>query len=499
MAKNEHKKEQWGSRMGFIFAALGMAVGTGNIWRFPRVAGSNYGGSFIIAYIICNLLWVFPLLMTEMGMGKSTRLGTIGAFRDFFGKKRGWMGTFIAWVCAAITFYYAVVFAQALRYLVFAIQDALKPGMDSQALWDGYLSNPVETLIFTLIANLLMGYFIYKGVNAGLEKLGKIAVPLLFTCLIGISVYCMGRPGATAGLEFLFIPKFEHLLDLKVWLNALTQAAWSAGAGWGMMLTYANYFKDNEDIVVNSAMITFGDMTGAMLGGLAVLPAVFALSQTSEAAVASLQTGNVGLTFITLASLFPTMPGGRIIAILFFLALSLAALTSIVPQAEAVTRNLVNTGMDRKKTAIGFTVVSFLFGIPSALNIDFLNNQDWVYGIGLIVCGIFFALAIYKFGVDKFRTQVLNPPSDFKINKFYNISMYLFPVLFVSVVGFHLWNAAMATPETWWHPIAVENVGTVIAQLLGWAIVFIAANKRINAAITAPRLMDEGTFISNQR
>lgn len=128
-----------------------------------------------------------------------------------------------------------------------------------------------------------------------------------------------------------------------------------------------------------------------------------------------------------------------------------------------------------------------------------MNNQDWVYGIGLIVCGIFFALAIYKFGVDKFRTQVLNPPSDFKINKFYNISMYLFPVLFVSVVGFHLWNAAMATPETWWHPIAVENVGTVIAQLLGWAIVFIAANKRINAAITAPRLMDEGTFISNQR
>ena len=183
--QNTNQKEQWGSRLGFIFAALGMAVGTGNIWRFPRIAGSNYGGTFIIAYIICNLIWVLPLIMTEMGIGKATRLGTVGAFRDFYGKKKTWMGTFVVWVCAAITFYYAVVYGQAIRYFVFAVAGDLKPGMDSVALWEGFLANPVETVSFLLIAVLTMAFFLYRGVKGGLELVGKLAIPALFICQIG--------------------------------------------------------------------------------------------------------------------------------------------------------------------------------------------------------------------------------------------------------------------------------------------------------------------------
>lgn len=493
--KEVQPREQWGSRLGFIFAALGMAVGTGNIWRFPRIAGSNYGGTFIIAYIVCNLIWVLPLLMTEMGIGKSTRLGTVGAFRDFYGRKKSWMGTFVVWVCAAITFYYAVVYAQALRYFVFALQGELKPGMDSTALWEGFLGNKVETITFLLIAVLSMGFFLYRGVKGGLELIGKVAIPALFISLIITSIWACVQPGAVKGLEFLFIPDWSHFFDLKVWLNALTQAAWSAGAGWGMMVTYSNYFKKDEDIVVNSCMITFGDQCGAMLGALAVLPAVFALSATEADAVASLGAGNVGLTFIYLAKLFPTMPGGRIIAAVFFLALSLAALTSIIPQTEVIVRNFVNGGMGRKKATVIICVATFVLGIPSALSIGFLNNQDWVYGIGLLICGLFFAMAVYKFGVDKFRTEVINPCSDMKAGRWYNAAIKAFPVLLVVVVGWWLWQSVTWHPEDWWNPLLTDSLGTVVLQLVAAAIIFIALNDKFAGKINAERNMNEGRFL----
>ncbi|MDD4781351.1 MAG: sodium-dependent transporter [Tissierellia bacterium] len=496
--QSSNQKEQWGSRLGFIFAALGMAVGTGNIWRFPRIAGSNYGGTFIIAYIICNLIWVLPLLMTEMGIGKSARLGTVGSFRDFYGKKKTWMGTFIVWVCAAITFYYAVVFGQAMRYFVFAVVGDLTADMDSVALWEGYLVNSNEQVIFLLLAVVLMGFFIYRGVKGGLELVGKIAIPVLFFSLLGTSIWVSIQPGGVRGLEFLFVPKWDHFFDLQVWLNALTQAAWSAGAGWGMMLTYANYFKENEDIVCNSFMITFGDMCGAMLGALAVLPAVFAFTNTAAEAGEILGAGNVGLTFIYLAKLFPTMPGGRFIAILFFLSLSLAALTSIIPQAETVVRNFVNSGMGRGKATIILCVATFIFGLPSALNIDFLNNQDWVYGIGLLLCGLFFAMAVYKFGVDKFRVEIINKFSDIKINKYYNFIISCFPIFLVIVVGWWLLQSIQWHPTEWWNPMIVDSLGTVVVQLAIAIIIFILVNDKLAGKISDDRYMNEGKFITKK-
>jgi len=496
---DSNQKEQWGSRLGFIFAALGMAVGTGNIWRFPRIAGSNYGGTFLIAYFVCNLIWVLPLLMTEMGVGKSTRLGSIGSFRDFYGKKHTWMGSFVVWVCTAITFYYAVVYGQALRYFVFALQGELKVGMDAVALWEGFLNNPFETVSFTLIAIFTLLFFLYRGVQGGLELIGKIAIPALFACLIVTSIWACIQPGATKGLEFLFIPDWSHMFDLKVWLNALTQAAWSAGAGWGMMLTYANYFKKNEDIVVNSAVITFGDQCGALLGALAVLPAVFALSATQAEAMDSLGAGNVGLTFIYLAKLFPTMPGGRIVAAVFFLALALAALTSIVPMAEVLTRNLINGGMSRKKSAIVTCAATFIFALPSALSADFLNNQDWVYGIGLLICGLFFAMSVFNFGTDKFRTEILNEGSDIKAGKWYNVLIMLFPVLLVIVVGWWLWQSVTWYPDNWWNPMLTESLGTVVLQLMLAAVVFIGLNNVLADKIKGERLMNEGKFIGESK
>jgi len=494
--KDPDQTDQWGSRIGFVFAALGMAVGTGNIWRFPRIAGSNHGGAFIIAYIVCNLLWVLPLLMTEMGIGKSTRLGTIGAFRDFYGKKKSWLGGFVVWVCAAITFYYAVVFGQALRYFTFSVQGVMKPGFDSEALWNTFNADPRQTVAFLAIAIAIMGVFLYRGIRGGLELVGKVAIPLLFFCLLATSIWALQQPRAASGLKFLFNPEWKYLLSAKVWLNALTQAAWSAGAGWGMMLTYSNYFKKNEDIVVNSCLITFGDMLGAMLGALAVLPAVFALSATQSEAMSALGAGNVGLTFIYLAKLFPQMPGGSVIAIVFFGALSLAALTSIIPQAEVIVRNFVNSGMRRKKAVLIVSAACFVLGIPSALSQDFLNNQDWVYGIGLLVCGLFFAMAVYRFGVEKFRTDIINKSSDMHVGKWYDFAIRIFPVLLVVVVGWWLYQSITWHPEDWWNPLLPDSLGTVVVQIGIALIILYLANNRMSNWIKDKRYMEDGEFLA---
>jgi neurotransmitter:Na+ symporter, NSS family len=385
---NMQKREQWGSRLGFILAALGMAVGTGSIWRFPRLVGMNDGGSFIIAYTICNIVWVVPLLMIEMGIGKTIRLGAIGSFRDFYNRKKTWFGGWISFVCAAITFYYAVVFGYALRYFVYSVSGTIKPGFDSHALWNSFISSPSETITFQAIALVITGLVIYRGVKGGLEKVSKIAIPSLFILLFIAAVWSISQLGSSIGLKYLFVPKFPSLLKSEIWISALTQAAWAAwaaGAGWAMMLTYSNYFKKNEDVTVNSFLIAFGTAAGSLLSALAILPAVFALSSSNAEAFKALAAGNYGLAFEYLAKLFTQLPGGRIFSSLFFLALSLSALTSIIPQTEVIVRNLINAGYKRHNATIIVIVGLFIFGLPSAYSIDILNNQDWVWGIGLLV------------------------------------------------------------------------------------------------------------------
>lgn len=468
--------ERWGSRLGFILAAMGMAVGTGNIWRFPRIVGSNHGGSFILAYTITNLIWVVPLLIMEMGIGKTTRLGAIGSFRDFYGKKKTWLGGWTTFVCAAITFYYAVVFGYAIRYFVYSVQGVIKPGINSSALWEGFISSPNETILFHGIAVFLTGFIIYRGVKGGLEAIAKITIPTLFISLIIAAIWAISQKGSSLGLKYLFVPDWSALGTSKLWLNALTQSAWSAGAGWAMMLTYSNYFKENEDIGVNAFMITFGDAIGALIAALAVLPAVFALSASEGAAVEALSSGNYGLTFVYLTQLFSNIPGGQIISIIFFLALSLAALTSIIPQTEVLVRNFINAGFSRKKATLIVSVAVFILGIPSAYSIDILNNQDWVWGIGLLVSGLLFALAVFKYGVDRFRTEIVNQNSDIHIGKWFNFLVKAFPVLFTIVVGWWMYQSITWHPDNWWNPFIVDSFGTVVVQFVIAGVVFYLAN-----------------------
>ncbi|MFH1845409.1 MAG: sodium-dependent transporter, partial [bacterium] len=183
-----------------------MAVGTGNIWRFPRMAAEYGGGAFILAYTCALFLWSAPLLMAEMAIGRKTRMGPIGGFRDFMGPRYTWMGGWMVAVCLLIMFYYSVVTGWCIKYFTLALSGAFREGVDTTAIWHGFQHNPWQNLMFHTVAIGTCGLIVYKGVKGGVEKVSKVLVPALFVFLVIAAVRAVTLIGAGEGLTYLFVP-----------------------------------------------------------------------------------------------------------------------------------------------------------------------------------------------------------------------------------------------------------------------------------------------------
>lgn len=467
------KREVFTSRMGLIFAALGMALGTGNIWRFPRIIQQNGGGVFLIPWIIFLFAWSIPLLILEFGLGKGTRKGTVGAFGKVMGEKYGWMGAYVGFCAMGIMFYYSVVTGWCIKY-VFAAVSGNVMGQDGLTYWNSFIDSRYEPLIFHLLAMLAGAFIIYRGVVNGIEKVNKILIPSLFVLLLIALVRALTLPGAGEGVNFLFTVNFSALSDYKIWLEALTQSAWSTGAGWGLMLTYAVYMKAKEDIVLNSTIIGLGDYSVSLIAALIIVPVVFAL-QPEQAAQLVQESGpaSTGLTFIRIPQLFNEMPGGQFFLILFFLALSFAAISSLISMIELTTRIFMDLGLSRKKAIFVVASVAFVLGAPSAVSMGFFENQDWVWGVGLLISGFFIAMAAIKYGVTKFREDFINlEGNDIKLGKIFNLFIFLIPVQFVVLIWWWFSKAG-----GWTVIRSSYSVGTCLFQW-GLAIVlFISINK----------------------
>jgi NSS family neurotransmitter:Na+ symporter len=489
------QQEFFSSRWALIIATVGIAVGTGNIWRFSRIVAQNGGGSFLIPWVIFLLIWSVPLIIAEFGIGKSARLGPVGSFVKTAGSRYAWMGAFVVFVSTAIMFYYSVVTGWCLRYFISAVSGDLLKVDDHLVYWNNFASS-YEPLLFHFIAISFVAYVILRGVKKGIEKATKILVPSLLIILFILFFRAITLPDAIEGIKYFFTPDWNIVLDSKVWLNALTQNAWDTGAGWGLILTYAIYMRKKEDVPLNAALIGFGNNTISIIAGITIFSTVFALSSV-DAMNQVTQSGpaNTGLTFIYLPILFNKISGSEAVnmffASIFFLALFFAAVTSLMSMVELSTRTLIDFGLNRKRAIGIITVTGFLLGIPSALDINFLANQDWVWGVGLILSGAFIAFAIRRYGINKFRTEVINGlGSDIKIGKWYNyIIGILIPIQVVVLVSWWLISSVSWDPE-WWNPFHAENAGTAIFQ---WAIVltiFIAFNKYIANKILITEIVE---------
>lgn len=446
------------NRWGLLLAALGAAIGTGNIWRFPKEVANNGGGSFMIPYVIFLLTWSIPILLVEFSMGKKSRKGTMGSFATFLGKHKAWMGAWMAWISTAIGFYYAIVMGWTIKYAATAF--SLDYG-NPQASWDSFISSPYLVIFFQVVAIGLTAFIVYRGVEKGVEKVNKILIPALFVLLIANMIWALFLPGALRGIAYLFTPG-EEIFLAQTWVAALAQSAWSCSAGMGMAITYGAYTKRKEDTSLNSFLTGFGDTTISLVAGIMIFATVFALSPSVTAAEAAVEEGGSGLTFIHLPNLFGQMPYGEFIALFFFIAMAFAALTSMIATYENAVKNFVDIGWTRKKAILVLTVGMLILGTPSALIVMdisghqvpvFLDHQDFVWGMGLLVSGGFIYYLVYKYGITRFRRNVINSKySDLKIGKWFDyLFKYVIPIELSLLVIWYVVQSIMAPPlEHWW-------------------------------------------------
>ena len=475
--------ETFSSRWGIILAGLGMAVGTGNMWRFPRIAAQNGGAAFVIPWLIFLVTWSLPLLIAEFAIGRSTRRGVIGAFAQLVGRRFAWMGGFVAVTSMMIQFYYSVVTGWTLKYFFASLMGQVT-GDTAEAYWRAYSTSVWQPLAFHAASILGGGLIVIRGVVRGIERANRFLVPMLLALLLVAVARSVTLPGADAGLSFLFRLDFASLSDHRTWLEALTQSAWSTGAGWGLILTYAIYMKRDEDIVLNATAIGVGNNTASVLAGMAIIPTAFAVLAENEA-LEAMAAGNVGLTFVWIPQLFSRIPAGHLFLTLFFLALFCAALSSLIAMVELGTRVLMDTGLTRRAAVVWVVWVAGVGGAPSAISPEICENQDWVWGLALMVSGLFVALGTCRFGLRRFREELIQATGGvIRLGRGYDLVLrYLVPVEFTVMFGWWIYQAvAVIDPGGWWSPVRTYSLGTCLMQwtvALGLLLLF---NQRITAA-----------------
>ena len=507
----ERSEQQFfSSRLGLLLSVLGIAVGTGNIWRFPRIVATNGGdagaGAFLVTWVVFLFIWSVPLIVAEYAMGRGARMGVVGAFGKFAGRKFGWMGGFVALVATAIMFYYSVVTGWCMYYLGQTAVNPLPTSLDTaRATWEGFQGSPWP-LVMHALAMGLGAFIILRGV-AAIERVSKLLIPTLALIVVVCVVRALTLPGAGAGVAYLFTPDWPTLANPRVWLEALTQNAWDTGAGWGLILTYAAYMRPQEHVVRSGLLTGIGNNTVSILAATMIFSTVFAILGAQGMGRSEILTimrdsgpASTGLTFMWTPQLFASMTGGRILAVLFFLGLSFAAFTSLVSMIELAARVLVDAGLPRARAVALVAGVGFVLGIPSALNLDVLGNQDFVWGVGLMISGAFIAHAIVRFGIRQFREQYVETPGDVRAGRVWEfLVLVAVPVQALVLLGWWMYQATTTgfVGETghWWDPLNPYSLMTCLVQ---WGLalgVLILLNRHVMhrtlGAATSPAVEDD--------
>lgn len=365
-------REVWGSRIGFILAAVGSAVGLGNMWRFPYRTAEHGGAAFLLFYVVITFLVGIPLVIAEFGMGRSARQSPIGALSAIAGRAWRPLGYFFVLTGFLILSYYAVIAGWVTRY---AIEAILTPWPADAAGYFGQVSSGIQPVIYHLAFMALTVFVVSGGVKRGIERLNLIGMPALFLIVLGLVIWATTLPGASEGYGFYLAPSVEELLSVETLAAAASQAFFSLSLGMGAMLTFASYLPRDSNLPREAVTIAASDFTVAFLAGLVVFPVIFALGLQQAVSESS-----VGALFISLPGAFTAMGGtGRIVGILFFVALFFGAITSAVSLLEVVTASVIDrTGMTRRKAALLMGGIIAAIGVFPALDIDVLGAMDAV-------------------------------------------------------------------------------------------------------------------------
>lgn len=363
-------REVWGTRLGFLMAAVGSAVGLGNMWRFPYLTAESGGASFVVLYILFVFLVGIPVLLAEFTLGRSTRLSPVGALRKRGGKAWSYLGYLFVLSGFLILAYYSVIAGWVTRYML----DGFVSGFPADpGAYFGTVTDGVEPILYHLAFMIITIVIVMGGIEKGIERASLLMMPALFLVVLGLAVWAFFLRGSGEGYAFYLAPSMEELFRLDTFANAAGQAFFSLSLGMGAMLTFSSYLSRDESLPREGTVIAFADFSVAFLAGLVVFPVIFALGLQD-----SVTDSALGALFISLPGAFVEMGGvGRVVGTLFFLALFVGAVTSAISLLEVVTASLIDEwGISRKSAAIGAGTVIALIGLAPATNIDALGAMD---------------------------------------------------------------------------------------------------------------------------
>ena len=365
-----NNREQWGSRIGFILAASGSAVGLGNIWKYPHMAGQNGGAAFTIVYLICILIVGLPILLGELAIGRNTQLSPVGAFNRLAKKSNWkWVGFLGVGSAFVILSFYGVVGGWTLRYTIYSLLggfESLSGNPEvSGDVFNSFISNSINPILWQLLFMSVCIGIIIKGVKSGIEEGAKIMMPLIVVILGVLVVRGLTLEGGSEGLTFLFKPKFSDLTPSSIVL-ALGHAFFTLSLGMGTMITYGSYLDKKQNLINSAIWVILLDTAIAMLAGTAIFTIVFAMGADPSA--------GAGLIFVVLPTIFPQISGGLVWGTLFFFILFMAALTSAISILEVITAYFIDEkGWSRQKATLLFGGVITLVGIFCSLSLGSIN------------------------------------------------------------------------------------------------------------------------------
>ena len=439
----DKKRGSFSNKMGFVLAAAGSAVGLGNLWRFPYLAAKYGGGIFLLVYLILAVTLGFTLMITEIAIGRKTGLSAIGAFKAL-DKRFNFVGYLACVVPFIITPYYCVIGGWVVKYFA-----AFLTGQGSAAAGDeyfnGFISQATAPVFWFALYILLTAVVVIFGVEKGIEKASRIMMPLLIVLIIGVSIFCITRPGAGAGVKYYLLPDFSRFSATTV-LAAMGQLFYSMSLAMGIMSTYGSYMKKDSSLEQSVRQIEIFDTVVAFLAGLMIIPSVFVFSGGDEAALGK----GPSLMFVTLPKVFESISFGGVIGAAFFLLVLFAALTSSISLMEtnvSIVRD--KFGWSRKKSTLIITlyvlilgsIVSLGFGPLSFIKIiglglldffDFLSNSVLMPIVAILTC-----VCIGHFIGSKTVEDEVEINGPFKVKKFYRIMLkWIAPICLVLILIF---------------------------------------------------------------
>ena len=426
------KRESWSGRYGAIMSMAAMAVGLGNVWRFPYMVGANGGGAFVLAYMILLFLVGIPLAVVEAGFGKGIGKGNIDAFGVALRSKKAGVvvGGAAAVIYVSMNFFFLAIIGVSLYFMyvcVMQIWNVIPPDQ----IYAQLMANKALILVLFLIITAVTTFIVYKGINKGIERASKIMVPGMLIGFLILIVFSFTLPDIGKGYNWLLAPKWSVLSETNTWVAALGQVLFSLGVGPGCILVYGSHIKKKGDVTTSMVTTTMLDTTVALVAGLAMLPACIALGLNPE--------GGSSLIFVIIPTFLSQIPGGAIIGFFVFLAIFFAAITSAVAQLEVPVTTFSDAfNWKREKVVIVFTIITLVASIPAIYNtalLDFWNTFAGNYGFVLFAAigGVLFA---WVYGVRKIREEFLNPTSDIKLGRWFDYLVKYFAVplmLFVMI------------------------------------------------------------------